>query len=819
MKKRFVSMFVAFVIIVTTVFSINTTIAFGATSGSCGNNVNWSYNETSKTLTLTGAGATNDYGVGVTKRVPWYSYKDQITTIVVSNGVTELGQLVFYNLTKLTSVSLPSSLEIIDGGTLNYGAFRECTALQTITLPEGVKTIGAMAFRGCSSLRSIRFPNTLTSLGAGAFRECSNLETVTYGTGLKTTGVEAFYDSGVRYVNFTSAIEKIDSYSFFNTKIVSIEIPEYITEIGTRAFANCTFMDNVTVYNSDCVYGGIGGNDPFNGSSQTITFYGHSASTTQTYANEKGYNFVSIDGCNHENKKDVVINAPTCDETGICHTVCADCDFLVSEYEIPALGHKWSMTGTDDQTELNGHVFTYYECLNDGCDAEKIVVEHKKNIEGYYTYENSATCTQPGLETYTCLVDGCGNVDRRIARSGNHVLGDEVVTIEPTCTEKGSITGICTKCGEEAVKDIPALGHNYEPVDDVDNVEEDGHTYIIYACTVCGEESIEPTHVEWVDGFYESRVVSEAHCVVNGLRADTCSVDGCNKIRTVQLPANGEHVWYETTRTEPTCTATGKIYYACENCTMTRSENIPALGHDYVLNEDASVSPNCTDAGYNTYKCTVCNATKKDVLSPTGHTPDTENAQVISVATCTEDGQMLAVCTVCGEDVLFVQDALGHDYEDVSVSVEDKPGHSQVTPTCTRCGQTKTANVVHEEWIDGYYTSRTIIEGSCTSPEYVRDTCDLCGETRNNTKPAAGHNYSFYQAANDGKLEYKCSICNNVDSRSPQTIMVIFQQYINTKTADKTLGYLCDVNLDGIVTAKDYALIVKARQIEIANQK
>ena len=818
MKKRLISLLIAVAICVTSVLSVNVSIALGATSGTCGNNALWSYDASTTTLTISGSGATSNFGVSVSKRVPWYSYKSNIKKVIVEDGITSLGQLIFYNLTALTSVSLPSTLKVIDGGTLNYGAFRECTALKTITLPEGIETIGAMAFRGCTALQSVRFPNTLTNLGMGAFRDCTSLETVTYGTGMASTGAEAFYDSGVRYVNFSSAITTIDNYSFFNTKIVSIEIPEHITSIGTRAFANCTFINSVTVYNKSCAFNGVIGEDPFNGSNQTITFYGHSGSTTQTYAEEKGYTFISIDECAHQNKEERIVKAPTCGEPGIVNVVCLDCDFLVSESEIPAIGHKWKLIETAEQTKADGHIYTFYVCENEGCNGEQTKIEHVANVEGYYEYSNTATCTRPGIEKYTCTVEGCGNVDSSVAPSGNHQVAEYTVTLEPTCTTEGTQSGTCSVCNETITQSIPATGHTYDVIDNIDNTAEDGHTYVVNKCSVCSVESVVPTHVEWIEGYYNSRIVTNPGCVVDGVRADTCSVEGCGKVRSVDIPANGEHVWYETTRTEPTCTAAGKIYYACENCTLTKSENIDALGHSYVLNEESSVAPNCTVAGYSTYKCSVCNATKKDVLSATGHTADPENSVVTLEPTCTTTGEKVSVCTVCGEEFTITLEALNHIMENVVINIEDKPGHTLVTPTCTRCGQTDSSNVVHNEWIDGYYTSEVVTAGSCTTPEIVRDTCSLCSLTRNNTKAAAGHSYSYSTTTNNGKMQYVCANCSNVESRSPQSLMLMFRQYINTKPVDSSLGYAFDINLDGIINAKDYALLVRARQLEIAAQ-
>jgi hypothetical protein len=148
--------------------------------------------------------------------------------------------------------------------------------------------------------------------------------------------------------------------------------------------------------------------------------------------------------------------------------------------------------------------------------------------------------------------------------------------------------------------------------------------------------------------------------------------------------------------------------------------------------------------------------------------------------------------------------------EDVITDIEEKPGHTLSTPTCTRCGQTDTASVIHDEWLDGYYTTETTVKGTCTIPEVTRDTCTLCGTKRTNTGTVTGHNYGYTRTENDGTLVYTCENCKNEDTRNPQVVALAFSQYINTNTSEKTGGYIYDINVDGIINAKDYSKINKA---------
>ena len=814
-NKRILSMVLALVLILSILAGADI-VGIGAskTSGSCGTKASYSYNSSTKTLTISGSGATNNYGLTSLKRAPWYDFKSELTAIVVEEGITEIGQLNFYNCTSLTSLSLPTSLKKIGGGTANYGAFRECTALTDLTFPEGLETIDDMAFRGCTALKTVTLPGTITTLGISVFQDCSNLETVNFGEGMTSTGVQTFRDSGLKYVNFSSTITTISAYTFFNTRIVTIEIPDNVTAIGTRSFADCTHLTTVTVHNPNTEFQGIIGEDPFNGSEQSITFYGHSGSTTQTYAETKNYKFLSLDDCEHESTHEVITVEPTCTEIGTSTQVCDTCGFTVSSSDIPATGHSYEIIDEVDKTDesksdCDGHIYRTYECSV--CHDIKEETEHVNYVEGYYDYTNTATCTRPGIETYTCNVESCQKTERHISPAGNHNVESWTVVSEPDCTKAGSQQGVCTICGETVTQEIPATQHDNILIDEFDNTEEDGHTYKIYKCSICEEQTVEATHVEWIEGFYDTETIIAPRCVIDGVGRDVCTVDGCNETRTVTLPANGQHDWYVTSTTEPTCTTAGATYYACNNCTLTKQERTSALGHDYVKDEENSVAPSCTADGYDFLKCSRCSSSQRNVIPATGHTPEEGTYTVVTEASCTSDGLATATCATCGEDYEIVLKALGHDYQDVMVEIDGKPGHAMKTPTCSRCGRTESAELVHNEWIEGYYSTRVITEGTCVVARVTRDTCSICGETRTNTIAAPGHDYSYTGLDDGGNLTYTCSRCNNVATRTPDTVMALWRtSYINHNPSEFTLGYLLNLDNNSYINAKDYALLKRA---------
>lgn len=124
-------------------------------------------------LTISGSGAMEDFPFGSYQ--PWYSFHDQITSVVVSPGVTSIGQCAFSRFAKLTHVDIADSVISI-----GWAAFCNCTKLTSITIPDSVTTIDLEAFKNCSSLTSITIPGSVTSIGPYVFDGCTSLNDIRY---------------------------------------------------------------------------------------------------------------------------------------------------------------------------------------------------------------------------------------------------------------------------------------------------------------------------------------------------------------------------------------------------------------------------------------------------------------------------------------------------------------------------------------------------------------------------------------------------------------------------------------------------------------
>ena len=189
-----------------------------------GSGVTWQLTENTDdpstyTLTISGSGAMEDYLMS--GHQPWRSFRDQITSVVVSPGVTSIGNLAFTRFSKLIHVDIADSVVSI-----GEGVFSDCSSLTDITVPQSVTYIDANAFESCTNLSSITLStNNITSIRPHTFSGCSELSSIVIPDG----------------------VTSIQSGAFFNcTKLTSITIPGSVTSIGSNVFTGCTSLNDIS---------------------------------------------------------------------------------------------------------------------------------------------------------------------------------------------------------------------------------------------------------------------------------------------------------------------------------------------------------------------------------------------------------------------------------------------------------------------------------------------------------------------------------------------------------------------------------------------
>ena len=168
-------------------------------------------------------------------------------------SVTSIGGAAFRDCTGLTSVTIPNSVISIGGA-----AFVRCTGLTSVTIGNSVTSIGLNAFGRCTGLTSVTIPNSVTSIGWGAFRDCTGLTSVTIPNSVTSIGKEAFYGcSSLTSVTIPNSVTSIGDYAFYNCSgLTSVTIPNSVTSIGKYAFYGCSGLTSVTIPGSVTFIGG-----------------------------------------------------------------------------------------------------------------------------------------------------------------------------------------------------------------------------------------------------------------------------------------------------------------------------------------------------------------------------------------------------------------------------------------------------------------------------------------------------------------------------------------------------------------------------------
>ena len=172
---------------------------------------------------------------------------ESLQSITIPNSVKSIGNRAFYECKSLQSITIPNSVTSI-----GKEAFSCCESLQSITIPNSVKSIGNYAFRNCESLQSVTIPNSVTKIGNEAFWGCDSLQSVTIPNSVTSIGNKAFNDcKSLQSITIPNSVKSIGDGAFRECdSLQSITIPNSVTSIGEGAFSTCVSLQSVTIPNS-----------------------------------------------------------------------------------------------------------------------------------------------------------------------------------------------------------------------------------------------------------------------------------------------------------------------------------------------------------------------------------------------------------------------------------------------------------------------------------------------------------------------------------------------------------------------------------------
>ena len=169
--------------------------------------------------------------------------------IILPEGITDTGEISFYNCTALTDVTLPDGLTII-----NRNAFRSCNALKSIKLPETVTDIKNLAFRSCTALENINIPEKVTKIGEQAFYDCQKLKITKLPDNLESIEKQAFYGCiALESINIPDKTKDIGEQAFLVCSgLTSLTIGDGMINIGKKAFLY-TSLQSVTIQSAQAI--------------------------------------------------------------------------------------------------------------------------------------------------------------------------------------------------------------------------------------------------------------------------------------------------------------------------------------------------------------------------------------------------------------------------------------------------------------------------------------------------------------------------------------------------------------------------------------
>ena len=553
------------------------------------------------------------------------------------------------------------SIDLKNVRILTGGALSDCVALESVTLPDSLITLGDGVFSGCAQLRSIKGGKNVRQIGDGCFGGCTTLtdfgeleKNVTrVGSGaFQNTGWFHDQPNGVVYFGKVAYAYKGTmpentvlvlkegtvsvSYSFIAGQIELNPTFDFPTLAGLILPQSCKYVDGYAFSGAENMkfidLGGV----------QYISNCAFNSSGCEAIVLPDSVRFVGDNAFSAAHLKAIHLNdgLRALDEgaffsygEGKGVTVPASVIYIGPQ----ALG--WSPVNPDDFLGGSKTIDGFVIRGTAGTAAQTYAVDNEIAFETapcaahkLVTETVAATCQTGGYTRETCTVCGYTNVTARTAPVAHKPVAND--TIEATCTRPGYTGGThCAFCGLTLTQptQTPALGH-----DEVVATEEYEYSayygMIRHYCRRC--------ELKWYD------------------------------------TEGGGHVHdytYQTNFVYATCTSGGYTEHICACGDRYRDDITPALGHDFQWVTDKVAT--ATEPGYKHEECTRCHERRNEntVIPATGEGHVHSYTDYVKAPTCTEKGYTIHTCTCGSTYVDTYVNALGHNY---------------VGGVCTRCGAT-----------------------------------------------------------------------------------------------------------------------------------
>jgi hypothetical protein len=649
-------------------------------NGTCGENVNYSFDSSTGTLTISGTGAMTDYEA---TESPFFN-KTEIQSVVIENGVTSIGKNAFRSCSALTNITIPASVTKISvyafygsgltdinymgtetqwsavavsktGNTVVVNATKHYASSFNGSCGESVNwsldtTTGVLTISGTGamadfiseypeyeeykdSITGIVIENGVTRIGVYAFYQYKNVNSVSIAATVTTIGSSAFSGcSALMSVEIPNGVTVIENYAFNNcTSITSITVPVSVTSIEENAFHNCDALTQVNYGGTDEQW-------------QSIDLGLGNGSVTAIKPHD-------ISG--------------TCGAT-VNYTVKSDGTLIISG------------TGAMDDFEDS-----YPEYYSSKTDVKKIIIENGVTYIGKYAFYMFANATTVSIAN-TVTEIGEAAFDSCISLESVSISADLTVIGEYAFCRCNSLSGI----------NVDGANPNYSSLDGV-LFNKDKTILIQYPCAKTGTSYSVPESVVVIGdrAFSHCNNLESVEIPEGVTTIETYAFSSCEKLENINIPDS------------VTSIGEGAFKYVSDTLTVTASCNhslLPAIidGTSYVWNKthnySKTVTPaTCTDKGYTTYTCSGCSDSYvSDYVNALGHTEVTDEAVA---PTCTETGLTEGKhCATCGwvQTAQQTIPATGHNWDSGKVTTEPTAMDKGVkTFTCQTCGVNRTEEI------------------------------------------------------------------------------------------------------------------------------
>ena len=655
----------------------------------------------------------------------------EITSIKLSNNLERIENGAFWGASNLKTITFS------DGGKglkkIDSLAFKDCSSLESIDLSNAeITEIPVRAFENCTSLKSIKLPSTVTKIADNAFAGCSNLEEIKGLEQCKISELSATaFDGCVRLkdINLSNAtIAAIPDQIFSGMRgLISATVPKTVTSIGTEAFYACKNLEMINGL-SDCDITKIGEKAFYNcwslkeadlsGSSLTVlpvsAFKGDTALLSVKMPeslNEIGNK--AFYGCSAMKKLDLNNTRLTT----IGDSALSDMTSLMY-INLPDTVNSVGAKAFDLNLRLDS---------SDTALMPTVVSENVTPASVNYTDNNVSPWKRRQVifrdNAVAVHFDGNGS-DGKTANAPVFASAGTKISI-PACkyTKKGYLfkewntkkdgSGTAYKAGVRTSDAISILYAQWQKATAKVTLEFPGGKYTNASGST------------WDDSFSFTASFSSNSSVTYLPFAQNMTKEGCTFAGWYTEPEYKKRIESLTIRTA----IDGMTLYAKWNDT-----------HEHVWGEGAiTTKPTCTTPGVKTYTCSVCQKTKTEEIPATGH----QHTEVCNVkeATCKEEGYTGdTYCTDCGEKLSSGEPTAkkAHDWDEGKVTTEATCKNTGVkTYTCNNCSETKTEVIPMTDhiWDNGKVTTKP----SCITPGVKTYTCSVCQKEKTEKIPATGH--------------------------------------------------------------------------------